>query len=243
MRDHLRQYRAIRDALTQGYPGEPTGQLARHLGTLAAFISGIVASTSTQLPTVAAHVPDGRKPESRVQRFARWVDNDTITEPRYFLPYADVLLTHLAVQPLVLVIDGSVVGRGGIALMLHVVYTGRALPLAWQVRYGKKGHFPEALPIALVEQVQALIPAGVSVVLLGEGEFDGIGLQQTLAHAGWAYVWRTGCHMTAGWQGKTLRLDTLGACMKPGTLVALSEALFTGAADGPLMVLCCWAQG
>jgi hypothetical protein len=40
--------------------------------------------------------------------------------------------------------DGSVVGRGCVALMMHVVYKGRALPLAWLVRQGTKGHFPEA---------------------------------------------------------------------------------------------------
>src|SRR6266850_4393593 len=85
MRDNLRQYRARRDALPQGYPGEPTGRRARHLATLAAFISGIVASKSTQLPTVASHVPDGTKPEGRVKRLVRWVDNDTITEDVYFL--------------------------------------------------------------------------------------------------------------------------------------------------------------
>ena len=30
MSDNLRQYRAIRAALIQGYPGEPTGRLVRH---------------------------------------------------------------------------------------------------------------------------------------------------------------------------------------------------------------------
>jgi hypothetical protein len=80
MSDNLRQYRAIRDALIQGYPGESTGRLARHLATLAAFISGIVASKSTQLPKVASNVPDSTKPESRVKRCARWMDNDTIRQ-------------------------------------------------------------------------------------------------------------------------------------------------------------------
>ena len=94
------------------------------------------------------------------------------------------MLEQLALQTLVLVIDGSVVGRGCVALMIHVVYKGRALPLAWLVRPGKKGHFPEALHIALVEQVQDLIPEGAPVVLLGDGEFDGPSLQQTLAEAG-----------------------------------------------------------
>ena len=34
MSDNLRRYRAIRDALTQWYPGQPTGTVARHLTTL-----------------------------------------------------------------------------------------------------------------------------------------------------------------------------------------------------------------
>jgi len=46
--------------------------------------------------------------------------------------------------------DGSVVGRGCLALMLHVVYKGRALPLAWRVRHSPKGHCPEDLHIAMV---------------------------------------------------------------------------------------------
>jgi Transposase DDE domain len=243
MSDNLRQYRAIRQALAQGYPGEPQGHLARHLVTLAALISGIVASKSTQLPKVASNVPAGTKLESRVKRFARWVGNDHLLEEVYFLPYADRLLRQLALQTLVLVMDGSVVGRGCIALMIHVVYQGRALPLAWRVRQGPKGHFPEDLHIALVELVSGLIPAGASVVLLGDGEFDGTRLQQVMQAAGWSYVCRTSCHMTAAWEGETFRLDTLGACSKPGTLVALSEVLFTQANYGPIMLLCCWAKG
>jgi hypothetical protein len=86
MRDNLRRYRAIRAAFRQGYPGQPTGTVARHLTTLAALISGIVGSQSTQLPQVATHVPDGAKPESRVKRFARWVDNAHITTERYVVP-------------------------------------------------------------------------------------------------------------------------------------------------------------
>ena len=173
MSDNLRRYRAIRDALTHAYPTPPTGNFARHLQTLAALISGIVGSKSTQLPHMATKVPDGAKPESRVKRFARWIDNDHILEEVYFLPYADLLLRHLALQTVVLVMDGSVAGRGCNALMLHVVYKGRALPLAWRVRQGPTGHFPEDLHIALVELVSGLIPERTQVVFLGDGEFDG----------------------------------------------------------------------
>jgi hypothetical protein len=59
------------------------------------------------------------------------VDNAHILEEVYFLPYAEVLLRHLALQTVVLVMDGRGVGRGCTVLMIHVVYKGRALPLAW----------------------------------------------------------------------------------------------------------------
>ena len=70
--------------------------------------------------------------------------------------------------------DGSGVGRGCCALMMHVIYQGRALPLAWRVRQCPKGHCPEDLHIALVELVSHLIPEGTQVVFLGDGAFDGI---------------------------------------------------------------------
>ena len=243
MSDNLRRYRAIRDALTQYYPGQPSGTVARHLITLAALISGIVGSKSTQLPPIAAHVPNGTKPESRVKRFARWVDNAHILEEMYFLPYADVLLRHLALQTLVLVMDGSGVGRGCTALMMHVVYKGRALPLAWRVRQAPKGHFPEDLHIAVVELMCEVIPVGANVVFLGDGEFDGTALQATLNKVGWSYVCRTAMSTTATWDGQMFRLDTLGACLKPGRLIELKDVYCTQAAYGPIMVLCCWAQG
>src|ERR1700675_41828 len=242
MSDNLRRYRAIRHALAQCYPTASQGNVARHLNTLAALISGIVGSKSTHLPHIATKVPDGTKPESRVKRFARWCDNAAILEEVYFLPYAEVLLRHLALQTVVLVMDGSGVGRGCTALMIHVVYKGRALPLAWRVRQAPKGHFPEDLHIAVVELVRGLIPVGAQVVVLGDGAFDGTGLQQTLQQAGWSYVCRTGNHMTASWDGETFRLDTLGACSQPGTLVALSEVFLTREAYGPIMLICAWAK-
>jgi hypothetical protein len=61
MSDNRRRYRAVRDALKQLYPTEPKGNLARHLNTLAALVSGIVGSKNTNLPAIAGKVPDGTK--------------------------------------------------------------------------------------------------------------------------------------------------------------------------------------
>jgi hypothetical protein len=243
MSDNLRRYRAIRAALTQAYPTPPTGHFARHVNTLAALISGIVGSKHTQLPHIATKVPDGSTPESRTKRFARWLDNARILEEVYFLPYADLLLTHLALETIVLVMDGSAVGRDCAALMIHVIYKGRALPLAWRVRQGPKGQFPEDLHIALVDLISELIPEGTPVVFLGDGEFDGTALQGTLNEAGWFYACRTAQSTVATWEGETFRLDALGACLKPGRLIELKEVQVTRDAYGPVMLLSCWAPG
>jgi hypothetical protein len=212
------------------------------MATLAALISGIVGSKSTQLPSVATKIPDGAKPESRVKRFTRWLDNERVLEEVYFLPYVDLLLAQLSLETLVVVMDGSVVGRGCLALMFHVIYKGRALPLAWRVRQSPKGHCPEALHIAVVELMRTVIPVGAKVIFLGDGEFDGTALQETLSQAGWSYVCRTALSTTATWEGEPFRLDTLGACLKPGWLIEIKEAYITREAYGPVMVLCCWAK-
>jgi hypothetical protein len=124
MSDNLRRYRAIRDAVTQWYPGQPTGTVARHLTTLAALISGIVGSKSTQLPSVATKIPDGPKPESRVKRLSRWLDNACILEEVYFLPYVDLLLTQLALVVCHFEFDGyrrCSFSRAAVVVNRHVI--------------------------------------------------------------------------------------------------------------------------
>ena len=139
--------------------------------------------------------------------------------------------------------DGSVAGRGCMALMIHVVEKGRALPRAWRVRHGPQGHFPADLHSALIELVSGLIPAGAQGGCLGDGACAGTRLQQTGEGDGWSYVCRTGCHRTAWGDSETLRRDTLGAGRKPGPLVACSAVLLTREAYGSLRRLCGWATG
>jgi hypothetical protein len=90
------------------------------------------------------------------------------------------------------------------------------------VRQGAKGHFPEALPIALIALMAGVIPEGTQVVFLG----DGSKLQGTVEDAGWSYVCRTSDDATAASEGERFRLDAMGSCIKAGTVVALSEVLF-----------------
>ena len=104
MSDSHRVHRAIKKAMKQVYPENPQGNLARHLETLAAMVSGIVLSQSCQLPKIASKIPGVVHPDSRAKQLSRWVNNEEITFDLYFLPFVRELLSGLAaVRPLVLI--------------------------------------------------------------------------------------------------------------------------------------------
>lgn len=253
MSDNLRRYCAIQLALKQLYPSEPSGNLARHLNTLAALVSGIVGSKKTHLPAIASKMPDssspkGGKRESRSKRFARFLQNPKVTTETFFLPYAQALVQSLPSGPLVLVMDGSQVGRGCMVLMVSVLYQQgdkkRALPLCWHVVKAKKGHFPQESHRELLAQTKALIPSGRNVIFLGDGEFDGCGLLTDIMAAGWHYVCRTAKSVLlaeADWPDETFSLLHLG--LQPGDCVELTDVLFTAQGVGPVLVGAIWEPG
>ncbi len=258
MSDNLRRYCAILIALKQHYPSEPTGNLARHLCTLAAFISGIVGSKKVHLPAVASKLPAGcspqkaKKRESRIKRLTRFLQNRRVTPEAFFAPYAQALVESLPAGPLVLVMDGSQVGRGCMALMVSVLYQQgdkkRALPLCWQVVAAKKGHFPQQRHQELLAQAKRLIPPHRVVIFLGDGEFDGPELLADVRAAGWHFVCRTAKNALlceADWSGETFTLSDLMAdgLLCPGETVELPDLLFTAQGLGPVLVAAVWEQG
>lgn len=241
MSDNHRRHYTIRIALKRLYPFEPRGNLARHLNTLAALISGIVGSKRTNLPQIAAKVPGRAKTESQVKQFSRWMANPRMAAELYFLPYAEALLDSLAHRTLVLVMDGSEVGRGCLTLMASVIYKKRALPVAWIVIKGNKGHFPEESHVALIEQVHSLLPQGADVIFLGDGEFDGTTFQATVDGYGWHYVCRTAKNIILHEEGDSFALQDLG--LTPGNQISLPEVLFTHQEYGPVHAIAWWRRG
>ncbi len=223
----------------QWYYPRPTGHRERHLNTLVALMCGLVGGQRAHLSTIADHAPShGADQESVIARFRRWLKHEGHTLDHWFLPVAQALLASLAQQPLVLVMDGSVVGRGCVALMVSVVYQGRALPLVWVVVHGKKGHFAQELHCALATQLQTIMPPSATVVFLGDGEFDGTELQATLRQLGWQYVCRTATNICFTAHGIHLHVGALEPAQ--GEALAVTPAWMTTAAYGPISLLAVW---
>jgi hypothetical protein len=229
------------------FPEEPRGHLASRLNTLAAMVSGIVGGRSTNLPAIASKVHGGpkgpgTKSESRVKRFERWLRNKSVESETFFLPFAEALLRSLCHSPLVLAIDGSIIGRGCMTLMVSVIYKQRALPVVWTVAKRKKGHFPERIHVDLMHQVQQLVPNGVKVVLLGDGEFDGVDLQALLDQCKWEYVLRTSKTTTLSLDGQEFSFNDVADHLAPGEVFDVAGARFTQRRYGPVLAITWWRK-
>lgn len=171
MSDNRRVYRRIKTRLRQLYPRRLSGNQARHMNTLAMMVTGIVQSKQSHLEAMARHAPDGNKVGSREKKFARFTQNEPIDEATYFLPFLTTLLQRSASSGLlVLIMDASKTGRHCLTLMVSVVYYGRALSLAWQTIRGNKGPLSETVHLAILQQVQHLIPVQSDVIFLGGKE-------------------------------------------------------------------------
>jgi hypothetical protein len=242
MSDGKKVYRAVENALHKLWPVEPRGNVARHVNSLAALISGIVNGRSSQLPKIAENVTDGNKVESRVRRFSRWVNNSKIDYERYYLPFAEALLKCLAANPLVFAIDGSTVGRGCMCLMVSVIYQGRALPIAWLVVRGKKGHLPQDRHVQLVEELKRIVPKEASVYFLGDGEFDGTGLLAKITDYDWHYVCRTAKTASVFVKGKKTNCGKLGNGIQAGQSNIYNDILFTNEQYGPVNLIVWWGK-
>jgi len=242
MSDNRRVYRTISKAILQLYPGQPKGNTARMLTTLAALVSGIVMGKSCQLPSIARKVPDQASPESRVKRYSRWIQNERIDYEGYYLPFVQELLYRLAaIRELTFVIDGSEVGHRCITLMISLLYGQRALPITWLVVKGCKGHLPEHVHLQLLGQLHDILPDNAQVIFLGDGEFDGIELQAALQTMECRYVCRTAKNTQMYEEDRLFSFCDL--FLQPDDLISIPNVWFTQEGYGPVNVIAWWEKG
>jgi hypothetical protein len=232
-------YRTIKRSLMQTLQVRAGGHQEQHINTLALLICGIVGAQHVQFAQIADHAPlRGRKTESLITRFRRWVKQKTVTPEAVWLPFAKAVLASLAHAPVTIILDGTTAGRGCMVLMASVVYHGRAIPLLWTVVKGKKGHLPQAEHCALITRLQTLIPITAQVMVLGDGEFDGTQLQAGLRTAHWQYVCRTATNSTISAHDRIFPVGALP--LKRGEAVALDNVQMTAERYGPILLLGIW---
>jgi hypothetical protein len=237
MTDKMRVYTKVKQTLKKMMPSTPQNQMV----TIAMMVTGIVLGRKAQLSVMSLEVPQPAKPASLEKRFHRFVKNEQVEAAVCYLPFAQLILNHLADKPLVLAIDGSTVGRGCMALVVGVIYRQRAIPLVWIVYKGKKGHTTADRHIAVLQLVQPLLPEAAEVVLLGDGEYDTVAMLIWVTRCtDWHFVVRTSKNILITHNGLQYPLQEL--CASRGSCTWAEEALFSQQEFGPVLAIAWWGK-
>ena len=164
-----------------------------HIETLSMMITGLLRGQNGQLNEIAKKVPYDKKKTSLVSRFRRFLENERVEVGTFYNPIAEMVLESFSEEQVILAIDTSKIGGDCSCLMVSVHYKSRALPLAWTVYKGRKGHSSQETQLNLFKRVDVMVPDHYEIVLLGDGEFDGSEIVDWLeeeSQARWDYVCR-----------------------------------------------------
>ncbi len=182
------------------YETPPKGHVLKRLNCLSGLVAGMIRKGSPHMADIGKGLPQNIDAYSKEVAAKRFVDNKWTGYEEHCLPFMSRFLCSIIAftlnrSELLLVIDGSQAGKGCAALMVSIVWRNRGTPICWFVKKGSKGHFTEENHVSVFERaaqvLEPLLPQGMDAVLLGDGEFDGIGLQKACLPHGWSYVLRT----------------------------------------------------
>jgi hypothetical protein len=159
------------------------------------LIIGLYAGRSVYLSHIARKIPIRARKLSLERRLRRFLDNRRI---RVRVWYADTALwliqSAASAGQVHLVMDSSKVSFNHRLLMVGIAYRRRTLPLAWTWVRSQFAHSTAEKQRALLGYVYDLLPTGVSVSLVGDGEFGSSRLIGQVQAWGWDYSLRQAGH-------------------------------------------------
>lgn len=216
-------------------PGASQGQLSRRVCLMSSLIQACIRNGHCRLESLseAGDIYQVSKKSSLLQQAKRWLSNKWTDWPTFYMPFVHHFLQNLSAKgELVFVMDGSQTGTANTTLMLSVLCRGFAIPVAWVVKKGEKGHFPADMHTKLLQTVASICPTTCRLVLLGDGEFDGQELQDWCHANKWLFVVRTSSDRQIDFDGQIARFDSIqttqSICFIQGALSSANAVYWKG---------------
>jgi hypothetical protein len=170
-------YKQLHSKLTTYLRGQLRAASIAQVRNQALVTQALAFCPNCHLATLAALVPAPGQRQNLVQRIRRWLDNQTVTQQRCYLPLVRHLLAQWSGAELSVILDRTDIEQQWSILMLAAAFRHRALPLAWCVL--PFGGTSAQVQMALLEQVRPCLPQAqdVRITLYGDSEFRAVDLQ------------------------------------------------------------------
>jgi DDE family transposase len=158
----------------------------RHLKTLAWMIVGLMQSGQIGLTAWAPYVHSRAVyAQSRVRRFARWLENHRIDVHALYGPLMQQALTEWGSNLLYLALDTSTLWNTYCLVRISLVYRGRAIPIVWKVLEHPSSSVAYDVYQDVLEKVADLLPFRCHVIFTADRGFADTHLMEHLARLGW----------------------------------------------------------
>jgi hypothetical protein len=157
----------------------------RHLKTLAWMIVGLIQSGKIGLTAWAPYVHSRAVyAQSRVRRFARWLENDRIDVHALYGPLIQQALTEWGSNLLYLALDTSTLWNTYCLVRVSLVYRGRAIPIVWKVLEHPSSSVAYDVYQDVLDKVADLLPFRCHVVFTADRGFADTHLMEHLTRLG-----------------------------------------------------------
>ena len=196
-----------------------------------------------QTGRLAAYIPLHIKKLSVVRRMERFLDNGAVRVRTWYEPIAGWLIQAASVAGEIgWCMDSTKVSAHHRLVLVGVAYRRRVVPLAWTWVRSSRGHSRTSLQIALLSYVRSLLPAEVSVSLVGDCEFGHMPVLRALQDWGWDYVLRQSGHqlVDVASQPDWLRVDQL--LTRRGDWRFVGDVYLTASQQVPTHLLLAWQR-
>lgn len=205
---------------------------------------GIFESKSVYLSVIARKLPIRAKKLSIAKRLKRFVSNQAVDVERWYQPWAVWLIKSASsAGQLHLVIDSTKVSAHCRLVMIAVAYHRRTLPLMWSWVNHSRGHCTTKFQIDLFRRLHPLIPSGVCVSVVGDGEFNHPLLIEEFKYFGWKYALRVRKDTLILAKGSGQWVNVCDVPVPHGQQQHLETVLLTQASPFPTHLVIYWAKG
>lgn len=219
-------------------------QCPSRLANFVWLMVGIFESRSVYLSVIARKLPIRSKKLSIAKRLERFLSNRAVDVEEWYRPWAVWLIQSASsAGQLHLVIDSTKVSAHCRLVMIAVAYRRRTLPLLWSWVDYSRGHCPTQLQIDLFRRLHPLIPAGVEVSVVGDGEFNHPLLIEEFWHWRWDYGLRIRNDTLILPKGSRQWIHVAEVEVANGQHQHLDTVLLTQASPFPTHVVIYWAKG
>jgi len=154
-----------------------------HRRNLALMVVGMVYAKSVNLPQIASYAkPADIQLESRVQRFERVLKCRKLVPLEALKPISKRVLETVcksSKEPLMILMDRSMINDTLNLLWMSVGFGGRALPLGW-ILVPHEGNSDLALQQELLNWLKEILPEKAKAVIVADREFHSIRLAEWL---------------------------------------------------------------